>query len=151
MGFTKHATRYLLACALLISSACNPSPNVCTSGNRVSLERADLRAALYGDLERANIPVQQSEIGEICYPKDRSDYVNSRIIALDLAQRPLNQITIAGGRFATSVSEELTKAEIEFVMEERHGEVVLTVVDQEQIGRVVEVIDLVAEQLYTSK
>jgi hypothetical protein len=130
---------------------CQRQDGLCETGNRVTVAREELRSALVADLRAAKIPVRETRSGELCYPANKADFVRGRLIALDLEQRPANQITITSGRFSVMAFERLQQAGIEFQAIDREGSVLLVFDDEPTAARAFEVIEGVSEVLYGPK
>lgn len=135
----------------VVMIGCQRQDGLCEAGNRVSIAREELRNALLADLKSDSIPVRETDSGELCYPASEADFVRGRLIALDLEQRPSNQITITNGRFSVMAFERLHQAGIEFRAIDQDGSVLLLFDDERTAARAFDVIGGVSEVLYGPK
>jgi hypothetical protein len=104
----------LTLCLGLWLAGCVNEADMCESGFRSMVDRDDLRAALVDDLAARGVPVRSSASGEVCYAPQYRELVVSRIIALDLALRPANRMSIPDPELALLAKERIAQAGIHY-------------------------------------
>lgn len=144
------AANRLIGVWLGLLAACTHGEDLCQTGNRVALERADLKVALIGELSDAGVPFEENDIGEVCYPADKAEFVRNRIIALDLIQRPANEITVPGGEFGQRTLVLLDEAGIRYSHLISDGNLVL-LVEKEDLEKVRAITYNVAQSMATGQ
>ena len=136
----------VIGAALGLLVACANGEDLCTTGNRLTIERSELKDALITELGQAEVLYQESSTGEVCYPANKSDFVRQRLIALDLRQRPSGQITIPGDELGRRALIKLDEAGIRYTYSKSNGELIL-VVEKEDLEKVRAIIFNVAQSI----
>jgi hypothetical protein len=136
----------VIGAALWLLVACANGEELCATGDRLTIERSELKEALMAELANAEVPYQESSTGEVCYPAAKGDFVRQRLIALDLYQRPSGQITIPGDEFGRRAFVQLDRAEIRYTYSKSNGEFIL-VVEKEDLEEVRAIMFSVAQSI----
>jgi hypothetical protein len=140
-----------LFAVLLLSNGCSYESDLCSTGNRLHVVRDDLRAALLEDLRNNEIPVDISKVTEICYPTKHEAYVSGRIAALDLQQRPADQMEIPDPRLAVEIMERLGELGIAFEVLQQTDVTLLAFDNKEIAQRATEVASEVTKRHYAAR
>lgn len=135
---------------LLLAHGCSDESDLCSTGNRLHVVRDDLREALLEDLRSNGIPLHISKVTEICYPTKHEAYVSGRIVALDLQQRPPNQMEIPDPRLAEKIMKRLGELGIDFEALQQTDVTLLTFDNKQVAQRAMDVASDVTKLHYDS-
>lgn len=130
----------------LAAIGCAAEEDLCSTGNRLTVVREELKDSLIEQMRVDGVAAHLSEGGDICYPAREADYVRSKLIALDLEQRPAGRVTIQGGEYGQRVLAALTEEAIEFSHFEENGKVVILVAQHDR-SRLREIAARVADSM----
>jgi hypothetical protein len=87
-----------------------------------------LKLALVKKLKEQGVQFQENGAGGICYAPRDADRVQGLLIAIDMQQRPSNQITISGGELGQQMLDKLSEGGVEYAYtEEKNGRILVVI------------------------
>ena len=141
----------LMLCFGLWLAGCVNESDICESGFRSMVDRDDLRAALVDDLAARGVAVRSSASGEVCYALQYRELVVSRLIALELALRPANRMSIPDPKLAILAKDRIAQAGIHFEAIDESGVSVLVFDNDADALEAVRLVSELSRRHYESK
>lgn len=130
-------------------AGCAQDARLCANGVRSVIASEDIRESLLGKLADEGIQFQLGDDGAVCYSANDESIVDFYIMEIaSSAVPPRTRLQIPGRNFTIAVMSALESAGIEFRSSENNGEIVVTLVQEEDVDVAYAIVRRIGEEQF---